>query len=59
MEKNEELQRKARDGEVAIKGTREPDVTTEPVAPARPMTAEDALRLKLGDRGPDGPDDED
>lgn len=36
MEKNDELQKKARDGQMAIKGTVEPDVTSDPVAPARP-----------------------
>ena len=50
MEGNDELQKKARPGELAIKGTVTPDVTTEPVAPARPIR--DDLDLKMGDRGP-------
>lgn len=37
MEGNEELQKKARPDQIAIKGTLTPDVTTEPVAPAKAL----------------------
>ena len=37
VDKNNELQKKARGGEIAIKGTVEPQVTGEPMAPATPI----------------------
>lgn len=62
MDKNDELQKKARKGELAIKGTLVPDVTTEPVAPAKPQTyvpdLTDPEALERWRRGPvDQPDE--
>lgn len=45
MDKNPELQKQAKTGEIAIKGTNTPDITSEPVAPAKAM--------KVGEKGPE------
>lgn len=55
MDKNPDLQKQAKPGEIAIKGTMQPDITTEPVAPAKvsseyvPFSGDHAMRLN-----PDG-----
>lgn len=46
MDKNPDLQKQAKPGEIAIKGTKQPDVIGEPVAPAKvddPLTRRDIL----------------
>ena len=43
MDKNPELQKKVGAGEIAIKGTRTPEVTSEPVSPAEPVAPRDPV----------------